>query len=192
LQSFHGHTADVMSIDLAPGPNPNTFVSGVWQYWNILSFFQKTFFLTIKAKYGPLWVKQKIVAAFQKSEIPEEKDTNWLPTCLKINVLWKCNRLQFCPRLATRWPSFGTCGPATTFSTSRVTSRTSTPSSIIRVETRLEQDQTIHPADSSTSEQVCKIHFKIIRWFSVSCFWHLIFLQPLLEQAFYVKNRRRF
>jgi guanine nucleotide-binding protein subunit beta-5 len=33
LQSFHGHTADVMSIDLAPGPNPNTFVSGV-------SFFQ--------------------------------------------------------------------------------------------------------------------------------------------------------
>ena len=29
LQSFHGHTADVMSIDLAPGPNPNTFVSGV-------------------------------------------------------------------------------------------------------------------------------------------------------------------
>jgi guanine nucleotide-binding protein subunit beta-5 len=29
LQSFHGHTADVMSIDLAPGPNPNSFVSGV-------------------------------------------------------------------------------------------------------------------------------------------------------------------
>jgi guanine nucleotide-binding protein subunit beta-5 len=29
LQSFHGHTADVMSIDLAPGPNPNAFVSGV-------------------------------------------------------------------------------------------------------------------------------------------------------------------
>ncbi len=29
LQSFHGHSADVMSIDLAPGPNPNTFVSGV-------------------------------------------------------------------------------------------------------------------------------------------------------------------
>ncbi|XP_040567334.1 guanine nucleotide-binding protein subunit beta-5 [Lepeophtheirus salmonis] len=28
LQSFHGHNADVMSIDLAPGPNPNTFVSG--------------------------------------------------------------------------------------------------------------------------------------------------------------------
>jgi guanine nucleotide-binding protein subunit beta-5 len=54
LQSFHGHTADVMSIDLAPGPNPNTFVSGVGQLKNILSFFQKTFFLTIKAKYGPL------------------------------------------------------------------------------------------------------------------------------------------
>lgn len=29
LQSFHGHSADVMSVDLAPGPNPNTFVSGV-------------------------------------------------------------------------------------------------------------------------------------------------------------------
>ena len=29
LQSFHGHTADVMSIDLAPGPNPNSFISGV-------------------------------------------------------------------------------------------------------------------------------------------------------------------
>ena len=29
LQSFHGHNADVMSIDLCPGPNPNTFVSGV-------------------------------------------------------------------------------------------------------------------------------------------------------------------
>ena len=29
LQSFHGHNADVMSLDLAPGPNPNTFVSGV-------------------------------------------------------------------------------------------------------------------------------------------------------------------
>ena len=29
LQTFHGHRADVMSVDLAPGPNPNTFVSGV-------------------------------------------------------------------------------------------------------------------------------------------------------------------
>ena len=28
LQSFHGHSADVMSIDLAPGPNPNMFASG--------------------------------------------------------------------------------------------------------------------------------------------------------------------
>ena len=28
LQTFHGHRADVMSVDLAPGPNPNTFVSG--------------------------------------------------------------------------------------------------------------------------------------------------------------------
>ena len=29
LQTFHGHISDVMSIDLAPGPNLNTFVSGV-------------------------------------------------------------------------------------------------------------------------------------------------------------------
>ena len=29
LQPFHGHISDVMSIDLAPGPNLNTFVSGV-------------------------------------------------------------------------------------------------------------------------------------------------------------------
>ena len=28
-QTFHGHVSDVMSIDLAPGPNLNTFVSGV-------------------------------------------------------------------------------------------------------------------------------------------------------------------
>jgi len=29
LQSFYGHTADVMSIDLAPSETGNTFVSGV-------------------------------------------------------------------------------------------------------------------------------------------------------------------
>lgn len=29
LQSFHGHTGDVMSIDLAPNETGNTFVSGV-------------------------------------------------------------------------------------------------------------------------------------------------------------------
>lgn len=29
LQSFHGHSADVMSIDLAPSETGNTFVSGV-------------------------------------------------------------------------------------------------------------------------------------------------------------------
>lgn len=28
LQSFHGHSADVMSIDLAPSETGNTFVSG--------------------------------------------------------------------------------------------------------------------------------------------------------------------
>lgn len=28
LQTFHGHISDVMAIDLAPGPNLNTFVSG--------------------------------------------------------------------------------------------------------------------------------------------------------------------
>lgn len=29
LQSFHGHTGDVMAIDLAPNETGNTFVSGV-------------------------------------------------------------------------------------------------------------------------------------------------------------------
>lgn len=29
LQSFHGHLADVMGIDLAPSETGNTFVSGV-------------------------------------------------------------------------------------------------------------------------------------------------------------------
>lgn len=29
LQSFHGHTGDVMSIDLSPNETGNTFVSGV-------------------------------------------------------------------------------------------------------------------------------------------------------------------
>lgn len=29
LQSFHGHTADILSIDLAPSETGNTFVSGV-------------------------------------------------------------------------------------------------------------------------------------------------------------------
>lgn len=35
LQSFHGHTSDVMSIDLAPSEAGNTFVSGV----RIIFFF---------------------------------------------------------------------------------------------------------------------------------------------------------
>lgn len=29
LQSFHGHTGDIMSIDLSPSEIGNTFVSGV-------------------------------------------------------------------------------------------------------------------------------------------------------------------
>lgn len=29
LQSFHGHTGDIMSIDLSPSETGNTFVSGV-------------------------------------------------------------------------------------------------------------------------------------------------------------------
>lgn len=33
LQSFHGHSADVMSIDLAPSETGNTFVSGVRGFW---------------------------------------------------------------------------------------------------------------------------------------------------------------
>lgn len=33
LQSFHGHTGDVMSIDLAPNESGNTFVSGVSSFY---------------------------------------------------------------------------------------------------------------------------------------------------------------
>lgn len=29
MQSFHGHTGDVMSLDLSPSEAGNTFVSGV-------------------------------------------------------------------------------------------------------------------------------------------------------------------
>lgn len=29
LQSFHGHTGDIMSIDLSPSEIGNTFISGV-------------------------------------------------------------------------------------------------------------------------------------------------------------------
>ena len=43
LQSFHGHNADVMSLDLAPGPNPNTFVSGVsFLLSRLLGFYVKS------------------------------------------------------------------------------------------------------------------------------------------------------
>ena len=35
LQSFHGHSADVMSIDLAPGPNPNTVSSSIGLPFNL-------------------------------------------------------------------------------------------------------------------------------------------------------------
>lgn len=42
LQSFHGHTGDVMSIDLAPNETGNTFVSGVRcnqvGFWEIRHF----------------------------------------------------------------------------------------------------------------------------------------------------------
>lgn len=32
LQSFHGHTGDIMSIDLSPSEIGNTFISGVSIY----------------------------------------------------------------------------------------------------------------------------------------------------------------
>lgn len=37
LQSFHGHTGDVMSIDLAPNETGNTFVSGVISVTNFIT-----------------------------------------------------------------------------------------------------------------------------------------------------------
>lgn len=38
LQSFHGHTGDVMSLDLAPNETGNTFVSGVRRFILCQSF----------------------------------------------------------------------------------------------------------------------------------------------------------
>lgn len=35
LQSFHGHTGDIMSIDLSPSEIGNTFISGVSYYSNL-------------------------------------------------------------------------------------------------------------------------------------------------------------
>ncbi|KAJ8968979.1 hypothetical protein NQ317_011052 [Molorchus minor] len=37
LQSFHGHSADVMAIDLAPSETGNTFVSGVMNQMSTVS-----------------------------------------------------------------------------------------------------------------------------------------------------------
>lgn len=45
LQSFHGHSADVMSIDLAPSETGNTFVSGVKKQYNY-SRYQHYFFFS--------------------------------------------------------------------------------------------------------------------------------------------------
>lgn len=50
LQSFHGHAADIMSIDLAPSETGNTFVSGVsisvinreLVYYNLMNFILKS------------------------------------------------------------------------------------------------------------------------------------------------------
>lgn len=39
LQSFHGHTGDVMSIDLAPNETGNTFVSGVSIWTSLFCLF---------------------------------------------------------------------------------------------------------------------------------------------------------
>lgn len=44
LQSFHGHTGDVMSIDLAPNETGNTFVSGVRNQWKLLKNFKYLIF----------------------------------------------------------------------------------------------------------------------------------------------------
>lgn len=41
LQSFHGHTGDIMSIDLSPSETGNTFVSGVCKFiWKVFIFTQ--------------------------------------------------------------------------------------------------------------------------------------------------------
>lgn len=38
LQSFHGHTGDIMSIDLSPSEIGNTFISGVSNFFMIITF----------------------------------------------------------------------------------------------------------------------------------------------------------
>lgn len=40
LQSFHGHTGDIMSIDLSPSEIGNTFISGVSYFFCIFSIHQ--------------------------------------------------------------------------------------------------------------------------------------------------------
>lgn len=42
LQSFHGHTGDIMSIDLSPSEIGNTFISGVSYYF--VFFHTSTYF----------------------------------------------------------------------------------------------------------------------------------------------------
>lgn len=39
LQSFHGHTGDIMSIDLSPSEIGNTFISGVSNFTSIIHDF---------------------------------------------------------------------------------------------------------------------------------------------------------
>jgi len=40
LQSFHGHTGDIMSIDLSPSEIGNTFISGVSYYFCIFPYIK--------------------------------------------------------------------------------------------------------------------------------------------------------
>lgn len=45
LQSFHGHAADVLCLDLAPSETGNTFVSGVREYLHAFVWFWQNWLL---------------------------------------------------------------------------------------------------------------------------------------------------
>lgn len=47
LQSFHGHTGDIMSIDLSPSEIGNTFISGVSNFFMNLFIFILIYYIFV-------------------------------------------------------------------------------------------------------------------------------------------------
>jgi len=52
LQSFHGHTGDIMSIDLSPSEIGNTFISGVSSFMRNKVFELSPIAIILKLKTG--------------------------------------------------------------------------------------------------------------------------------------------